>query len=346
MKAVTPVIALVMLLLVTTGLVGISYAWFSGVMSAQTSKVISIPPGGAYCSNGNIKVYALNNGDSAITANDIIVAQVDGVDVLNTPFFGDMASGIVGWWKFDSSSGAVAIDSSSNGNNGDLRPACPDCPSWNAGAVNSLKFDGTNDYVRLPVFTSPTTLGDFTVNAWVYMEAHNPSGRTYFLDFRGDGSTTQNALGMIIDNNAGVSEIHHFLQYNAAEVTEYNAPVPSPIGGWHNFVFSRSGNQLSIYYDGQKITNSFTPSSVAPKSDATSLQNAKRVGTYSSAPAGGNYWMKGYIDDLRVYNKATGGLSIQPGSSVLAIDQPSVSGRHSVRIGTPSGVAETSVVCA
>ncbi|MBI4177320.1 MAG: hypothetical protein HY516_04340, partial [Candidatus Aenigmarchaeota archaeon] len=46
MKAITPVIALVMLLLITVGLVGISYAWFSGVMSAQTSKVISIPPGG------------------------------------------------------------------------------------------------------------------------------------------------------------------------------------------------------------------------------------------------------------------------------------------------------------
>ena len=71
MKAITPVIALVMLMLITVGIVGVSYSWFSGLFSSQTKKFISIPTGGAYCSGGDIRVYALNNGDSVITASDM-----------------------------------------------------------------------------------------------------------------------------------------------------------------------------------------------------------------------------------------------------------------------------------
>ena len=45
MKAVTPVIALVMLLLITVGSVGISYAWFGGVniQPRQSGLVINYP---------------------------------------------------------------------------------------------------------------------------------------------------------------------------------------------------------------------------------------------------------------------------------------------------------------
>ncbi|MBI3412850.1 MAG: hypothetical protein HY051_02090, partial [Candidatus Aenigmarchaeota archaeon] len=66
MKGITPVIALVMLLLITVGIVGGSYAWVSGLLSTSISKAVSIPAGGAYCSGGDVKVYVLNNGDSAI----------------------------------------------------------------------------------------------------------------------------------------------------------------------------------------------------------------------------------------------------------------------------------------
>ncbi len=42
MRGITPVIALVMLMLITVGMVGISYAWFSGLFSSQTSAAFSI----------------------------------------------------------------------------------------------------------------------------------------------------------------------------------------------------------------------------------------------------------------------------------------------------------------
>ncbi len=81
-KGITPVIALVMLMLITVGMVGIAYSWFSGLLSTQTEKGVSVPPGGAYCSAGLISVLIQNNGaSSSIIGTDLIVAQVDGTDV-------------------------------------------------------------------------------------------------------------------------------------------------------------------------------------------------------------------------------------------------------------------------
>lgn len=89
MEGVTPVIALVMLLLITVGMVGISYAWFSGMLAGQTEKTFVIPTGGAYC----IKVGGLNTifvivRNTGATSNlvggstgDFVLARLDGVVV-------------------------------------------------------------------------------------------------------------------------------------------------------------------------------------------------------------------------------------------------------------------------
>ena len=84
-KGITPVIALVMLMLITVGIVGIAYAWFSGLANTQTEKGISIPPGGAKCYklNGNnyVNVVIQNNGaTSNLLPADIIISTINGVD--------------------------------------------------------------------------------------------------------------------------------------------------------------------------------------------------------------------------------------------------------------------------
>ncbi len=83
MKAITPVIALVMLMLITIGLVGIAAVWFSGVLNSSTEKSIAIPMGGVYCPGSGLSVplvvMVLNNGaQSSITAADIKIFTIDG----------------------------------------------------------------------------------------------------------------------------------------------------------------------------------------------------------------------------------------------------------------------------
>ncbi len=80
-KGITPVIALVMLILITVGVVGLFYGWSSGLFNTQTEKVVNIPSGGATCNNGLITVRVLNVGStSTVTESDVIVAQINGTE--------------------------------------------------------------------------------------------------------------------------------------------------------------------------------------------------------------------------------------------------------------------------
>ncbi len=84
-KGITPVIALVMLMLITVGIVGLAYTWFSGLTTSQTEKGIAIPPGGAECykrgGNNYVSVLLQNNGaTSTLTRSDILVATINGLD--------------------------------------------------------------------------------------------------------------------------------------------------------------------------------------------------------------------------------------------------------------------------
>lgn len=88
MKAITPVISLIMLMLITIGIVGIAYVWFSGILTGSSEKAIAIPMGGVYCNGQFLTVMILNLGASSSISNaDIKIFKVDGVDV--TPGIGN-----------------------------------------------------------------------------------------------------------------------------------------------------------------------------------------------------------------------------------------------------------------
>ncbi len=74
MKAITPVIALVMLVLITVGMVGVAYTWFSGTISSQTSNTFKITP-----ISGN-KIMVTNIGSSDLDTNTLKIFA-DGGDV-------------------------------------------------------------------------------------------------------------------------------------------------------------------------------------------------------------------------------------------------------------------------
>lgn len=97
MKGITPVISLIMLMLITVGIVGIAYVWFSGILTGSSEKAIAIPSGGVYCNLGGLYVMILNLGStSSITNADIKVFRVDGVDLTPNIVGGFLAPGVAG----------------------------------------------------------------------------------------------------------------------------------------------------------------------------------------------------------------------------------------------------------
>ncbi|MEK9633165.1 MAG: hypothetical protein VW622_04935, partial [Opitutae bacterium] len=62
----------------------------------------------------------------------------------------DVASGLIGHWKFDEPSGTTATDSSGNNYHAQLFNAGTGAASWVDGKVNGgIQLDGTDDYLAI-----------------------------------------------------------------------------------------------------------------------------------------------------------------------------------------------------
>ena len=85
-KGITPIIAIIILLLITVALAGTAMSYLQGYLFQTITKNFAVPAGGAFCENGQVKVYITNTGyQSDITSpTDFTVAAVDGVDLLGT----------------------------------------------------------------------------------------------------------------------------------------------------------------------------------------------------------------------------------------------------------------------
>ncbi len=368
MKAVAPEAALIMLLLFMVSVVEISDIKLSGVSPSQAEnttpilqngtekttttlqntaektipilqngakKPISIPPGGAYCADGDIKVYALNNGGTTLTASDIIVAQVDGVDVKGTPFFGDMRSGLVGYWKFDEAAGATATDSSGQGNTGALNGGVK---RVSGKSKNALDFDGKNAYVNAGNAASLNTPNGITVEAWFKLSSCSNYASIARRDDVGGSrlwmlfspGTTCHLLFEFI-NDAGQWPIK-FARYS----------TPLNMNQWYHVAATYDQslaptNSLKIYLDG--VLSATGNASGMMKTGTAPLT----IG--SDGALGDSGWFGGVIDEVKVFNKTTGNVNIKPGAKGLIVNYPGLEGRHTVRVATPANTIETAVSC-
>lgn len=82
-KGVTPIVAIVILMLITVALAGTAMSYLQGFLFQTITKNFQVPSGGGFCEGGIIKVYITNTGyESDITSpTDFTVASVDGVDL-------------------------------------------------------------------------------------------------------------------------------------------------------------------------------------------------------------------------------------------------------------------------
>jgi len=85
-KGITPIIAIIILLLITVAIAGVAWSFLYGYMTPMTAAAFTIPPGGAFCvrntSNYNvITVQVANNGQSTLRPEDFTIIQVGGTDI-------------------------------------------------------------------------------------------------------------------------------------------------------------------------------------------------------------------------------------------------------------------------
>ena len=157
---------------------------------------------------------------------------------------------MVGWWKFNETSGTTAYDSA-KGNNGTLNNG----PTWASGiSSGALSFDGINDYLNVPDNSNLTIAsGGITISAWVKFTAM-PSYQLILA--KKDGSYDSYRLST---NGSHLEFLFYNSSYYGNSYRTTNANLTS--GTWYHIVLTHTfgtGSSIKIYLNDVLINGYWT----------------------------------------------------------------------------------------
>ena len=220
----------------------------------------------------------------------------------------DLTEGLVGWWKFDEGSGAVAADSSGNGNDGTLNGPVEWVEEGKIGGA--MAFTGPYNYVQVQDSSSLNMTQQLTIAAWI-----NPSwtGNNRIMQKSSGGGDNQYRLL----KEWGDNMIFHVPGLSNDRLEFVGLP---PVGEWTHLAATYDGSMMKVYYNGV----------VAGEQEATGQMGVSDgtlcIGTkHETAPAGDEF--NGMLDDVRIYNRALSASEIMILGGDLKASAPSPADR-------------------
>lgn len=194
-------------------------------------------------------------------------------------------SSLRAWWKLNEASGTTADDSTGRVQDGAVTGA-----TWVSGLNgNALSFDGTDDGVVAGASAALTGAGDFTLGAWVKLNAG--AGAGMIIQQREPGSAGIEGEYLVKMNASGTV---NFFVYNGGYQFNITSSATINDGLWHHVVATRSGADGRVYVDGalagqgSGAVKALQPLTVALGYDYRD-NNAR---------------LNGLLDDARIYERA------------------------------------------
>jgi hypothetical protein len=203
------------------------------------------------------------------------------------PVIAKVDPNMIGWWKLDDEKASVAVDSSGWDHYGTLAGD----PQWLEGrAGDALRFDGIDDYVDCGTDASFDFSGSVTIAAWI---------KTGVLTSDAKIASNQNNStgGYKFGINANKVELEIRTAANASFLNRSVAggTVLTP-GVWYHVVGVYSKGQFIRTYVNGNLDRELATAEVLGASNGTF-----KIGRESYASS---YYFLGWIDDVRIYNKA------------------------------------------
>jgi prepilin-type N-terminal cleavage/methylation domain-containing protein len=244
----------------------------------DTTYYYTFVKGGSFELNAITETQSYKTGSNNKTNLPGVIAA--GTNLNLSPIYN--SSGLVGYWNFDEGTGTNANDSSGNGNTGALLNG----PTWMAGnnckVVGCLSFNGVSNYVSISDNTNLKLNGDFSIGFWYKL---NSFVNTY--------------PGIISKGPANIAGAGYLIYYSGSSPysltykrDNLSCNVSGVVtGNWKHYLLTYSGGVCKWYVDGS--LTSTTAQSFATNTDTSSLLFGK-----------GSDYGKGFIDGMRIYNRA------------------------------------------
>ncbi len=258
------------------------------------------------------------------TVSDVGAATV-GKTIISAPT-DPLRNGLVGWWTFDGNNMINNVaDSSGSGNNGMMSGFISTSSAVTAGKVGQgLRFDGSNDYVNITDSDSISPTSAVTISTWMRINESQTSSLgivtkgpdsadyDYMLYMSNNGA----AFWFFMKNSVGTSDFTPQYNFDARD------------GKWHLYTATFDGDIMRLYIDKTLVSSKDTA-----LTDVRDSSQPLRLGR-----GWGNY-IKGSLDDARVYSRALSLTEIQQlysqGSAKVAstISRPAQTGLSSGLVG-------------
>src|SRR5262245_10410616 len=211
-------------------------------------------------------------------------------------------TGLVGQWHLDEDVAGSTPDSSGNGLNG-ATDAVAVIPGGRFG--NAFTFDN-GALVRIPdsPLLEPQAL---TVVAWVNHSGPGPGASRYVLAKGGDAACHNSSYALGTGPAGGLV----FLVRDAMSTNGFVSPAVDPLviwdGQWHAVTGTYDGSRVRLYVDGAEIGSGTPATTAVPYGQQ---DDSMTIATYPQCPGSG-FDYNGYVDEVRVYNRALSPSEIQ-----------------------------------
>ncbi|MEN3942355.1 LamG domain-containing protein [Prosthecobacter sp. SYSU 5D2] len=194
------------------------------------------------------------------------------------------AAELLGHWNFDEGSGAISKDQSGNGCDGKIHGAPKRVPGV---AGEALRFASNEDFVDFGRPVIPER--DFTISLWVNCDDVE---KQFFLgQYR---YAHPQRLDLAIREGCVRIQIDELL----------DSPKRVQPGRWHHLAYTRAGDAVMVYLDGQVINAGVLPAAV--------IQTENLILGKIVVPGQDSFRFTGMLDELKIWDAAL------PATAVLA----------------------------
>jgi len=248
--------------------------------------------------------YATMRGTNTPSITNITVAS---------PTNEEKSQGPIAYWKFDEGYGSSTNDSTQDNYDGSLGSTAgtdAGAPTWATEdqclSGKCLQFDGTNDAVDFDDYDNLKALqfdtGNWSVSAWI--RAPSGSSKRVVFGLR-TGSDQDFHIGIDSSNRAYVEWVSYPSKPAYTTTTSSSTVADNK---WHQIGAKREGGTITLYVDGVSVGTDSTVASydiTAPAWFSRWTAGAWFNGCCTTFDAGvWQYFFKGFIDDVKVYNYA------------------------------------------